>query len=118
MEVTFNWEKQEVAGIGHQAQLMANDALQYFLPNFLSVGKIKNKSAMKIYPNPTNIGQVTIDSTENGDISIQVYDVLGKQVKKETLTTKVFSVLDLTPGLYIMQITQNGFFTTEKLMIN
>jgi hypothetical protein len=73
---------------------------------------------MKIYPNPTNIGQVTIDSTENGDISIQVYDVLGKQVKKETLTTKVFSVLDLTPGLYIMQITQNGFFTTEKLMIN
>ncbi|MFB1040386.1 MAG: T9SS type A sorting domain-containing protein, partial [Polaribacter sp.] len=118
MEVTFNWEKYEVAGIGHQAQLMANDALQYFLPNFLSVGKIENKPAMKIYPNPTNIGQVTIDSTENGHISVQVYDVLGKQVKKETLTTKVFSVLDLTPGLYIMQITQNGFFTTEKLMIN
>ena len=118
MEVTFNWEKHEVAGIGHQAQLMANDALQYFLPNFLSVGKIENKSAMKIYPNPTNIGQVTIDSAENGYISVQVYDVLGKQVKKETLTSKVFSVLDLTPGLYIMQISQNGFFTTEKLLIN
>ena len=118
MEVTFNWEKHEVAGIGHQAQLMANDALQYFLPNFLSVGKIKNKTAMKIYPNPTNIGQVTIDSAENWYISVQVYDVLGKQVKKETLTSKVFSVLDLTPGLYIMQISQNGSFTTEKLMIN
>ena len=118
MEVTFNWEKQEVAGIGHQAQLMANDALQYFLPSFLSVGKIENKSAMKIYPNPTNIGQVTIDSAENGYISVQVYDVLGKQVKKETLTSKVFSVLDLTPGLYIMQINQNGFFTTKKLLIN
>ena len=118
MEVTFNWEKHEVAGIGHQAQLMANDALQYFLPNFLSVGKIENKSAMKIYPNPTNIGQVTIDSAENGYISVQVYDVLGKQVKKETLTSKVFSVLDLTPGLYIMQINQNGFFTTKKLLIN
>ena len=118
MEVTFNWEKHEVAGIGHEAQLMANDALQYFLPNFLSVGKIENKSAMKIYPNPTNIGQVTIDSAENGYISVQVYDVLGKQVKKETLTSKVFSVLDLTPGLYIMQISQNGFFTTKKLLIN
>jgi len=118
MEVTFNWEKHEVAGIGHQAQLMANDALQYFLPNFLSVGKIENKTAMKIYPNPTNIGQVTIDSAENGYISVQVYDVLGKQVKKETLTSKVFSVLDLTPGLYIMQINQNGFFTTKKLLIN
>jgi len=47
-----------------------------------------------------------------------VYDVLGKQVKKETPTSKVFSVLDLTPGLYIMQISQNGSFTTEKLMIN
>ena len=118
MEVTFNWEKHEVAGIGHQAQLMANDALQYFLPNFLSVGKIENKSVMKIYPNPTNIGQITIDSPENGYINVQVYDVLGKQVKKETLTSKVFSVFDLIPGLYIMQITQNGSFTTEKLMIN
>ena len=97
---------------------MANDALQYFLPNFLSVGKIKNKPAMRIYPNPTNIGQVTIESPENGYINVQVYDVLGKQVKKETLTSKVFSVLDLTPGLYIMQISQNGSFTTEKLMIN
>jgi hypothetical protein len=28
MEVSFNWEKQEVAGIGHHAQLMANDALR------------------------------------------------------------------------------------------
>jgi hypothetical protein len=118
MAATFNWEKQEVAGVGHQPQLMANDALQYFLPNFLSIDKVQNKPVIKIYPNPTNVGQVTIDSTENGNITIQVYDVLGKQVKKETLTSKVFSVLDLTPGLYIMQITQNGSFTTEKLMIN
>ena len=117
MEVSFNWEKQEVAGIGHQAQLMATDALQYFLPSFLSVGKIENKPVMKIYPNPTNIGQVTIDSPENGYISVQVYDVLGKQVKKEILISDVLSVSDLTPGLYIVQITQNGFFTTEKLMI-
>ena len=72
---------------------------------------------MKIYPNPTNIGQVTIDSPENGYISVQVYDVLGKQVKKEILISDVLSVSDLTPGLYIMQITQNGSFTTEKLMI-
>jgi hypothetical protein len=118
MEVSFNWEKHEVAGIGHQAQLMANDALQYLLSGFLSVGKIENKPAMKIYPNPTNIGQVTIDSPENGSISVQVYDLLGKQVKKEILRSDVLSVLDLTPGLYIMQITQNGFFTTKKLIIN
>ncbi|MDB9842800.1 T9SS type A sorting domain-containing protein [Polaribacter sp.] len=117
MEVSFNWEKQEVAGIGHQAQLMATDALQYFLPSFLSVGKIENKPVMKIYPNPTNIGQVTIDSPENGYISVQVYDVLGKQVKKEILISDVLSVSDLTPGLYIVQITQNGFYTTKKLLI-
>ena len=96
---------------------MATDALQYFLPSFLSVGKIENKPVMKIYPNPTNIGQVTIDSPENGYISVQVYDVLGKQVKKEILISDVLSVSDLTPGLYIVQITQNGFFTTKKLLI-
>jgi len=38
--------------------------------NFLSNDKVQNKPAMKIYPNPTNVGQVKIDSPEHGDISI------------------------------------------------
>jgi hypothetical protein len=86
--------------------------------NFLSIDKVQNKPTIKIYPNPTSVGQVTIDSPEKGYISVQVYDLLGKQVKSKTLTNMVFSVLDLTPGLYIMKITQKGSFTTEKLMIN
>jgi hypothetical protein len=44
--------------------------------------------------------------------------MLGKQVKKEILKSNLLNVLDLNPGLYIIQITQNGFFTTKKLMIN
>lgn len=118
MSVTFNWELHEIAGVGHDPQLMANDALQYFLPSFLSVDSVKYKPSIKLYPNPTNLGLVTIASSKNEQISIRVFDMLGKQVKKEILKSNLLNVLDLNPGLYIIQITQNGFFTTKKLMIN
>ena len=118
MSVTFNWELHEIAGVGHDPQLMANDALQYFLPSFLSVDSVKYKSSIKLYPNPTNLGLVTIESSKNEQISIRVFDMLGKQVKKEILKSNLLNVLDLNPGLYIIQITQNGFFTTKNLMIN
>ena len=118
MSVTFNWELHEIAGVGHDPQLMANDALQYFLPSFLSVDSVKYKPSIKLYPNPTNLGLVTIESSKNEQISIRVFDMLGKQVKKEILKSNLLNVLDLNPGLYIIQITQNGFFTTKKLMIN
>ncbi|MEW4922200.1 lamin tail domain-containing protein [Algibacter sp. 2305UL17-15] len=37
MSVPFNWEKKEVPGVGHNAQQMANDALQYIFDNMSSV---------------------------------------------------------------------------------
>lgn len=117
MTVPFNWEKHELPNVGHEAQLMANDALQYFLPSFLSVDTFEEDQLIKIYPNPTNTGIVTVSSKNNKVISIQVFDLLGKQIKNETLTNNTLNVSNLKAGVYILKINQNNTSTIKKLVI-
>ncbi|APY08121.1 hypothetical protein BWZ20_07330 [Winogradskyella sp. J14-2] len=76
-----------------------------------------SRTTFSIYPNPTSTGNVTISSSNNDAISVQVFDVLGKQVKNETLTNNTLNVSDLNTGLYILKITQNNASTTKKLVI-
>ncbi|WP_339614036.1 T9SS type A sorting domain-containing protein [uncultured Winogradskyella sp.] len=118
MTVPFNWEKHELANVGHDPQLMANDALQYFLPNFLSTDSVEENEPIKIYPNPTKTGAVTISSLNNDVINIRVYDLLGKQVKNEILTNNTLNVSDLNTGVYIIKLTRNNATVTKKLVIN
>ena len=82
----------------------------------LSVGNVSS-TTFSIYPNPTNTGKVTISSSNNDAITVQVFDVLGKQVKNEMLTNNTLNVSDLNTGLYILKITQNNASTTKKLVI-
>ena len=77
-----------------------------------------NANSFSLYPNPTNIGSVSISSTNSDAISVQVYDILGKQVKNEILTTNTLNVANLKSGVYIIKITQNNASTTKKLVIN
>lgn len=70
-----------------------------------------------VYPNPTNTGMVTITSSNNDVMNVQVFDILGKQVKNETLTNNTLNVSNLNTGVYILKITQNNASTTKKLVI-
>ncbi|WP_431110709.1 lamin tail domain-containing protein [Winogradskyella poriferorum] len=70
-----------------------------------------------IYPNPTNTGKVTITSSNSDAMNVQVFDILGKQVKNETLTNNTLNVSNLNTGVYILKITQNNATTTKKLVI-
>ena len=74
-------------------------------------------SSFSIYPNPTNTGLVSITSRNSEVISVQVFDILGKQVKNETLTSNTLNVASLKSGIYIVKITQNNTSTTKKLVI-
>lgn len=70
-----------------------------------------------MYPNPTKTGFVTISSLNNNGTSVQVFDILGKQVKNETLTQNTINVSNLKYGVYILKITQNNATVTKKLVI-
>jgi hypothetical protein len=93
---TFNWEKQEVIGVGHEAQLMANDALQYLKLSFLSLNdefedQLKTKFSAKAYPNPS-YEDFTL-KTSKDDFEFKVYDIQGKLIEsrqlKQTEYTKI-----------------------------
>ncbi len=76
-----------------------------------------NANTFSLYPNPTNTGSVSISSTNSEAISVQVFDILGKQVKNQTLTNNTLNVANLKSGVYIVKITQNNASTTKKLVI-
>jgi hypothetical protein len=117
MTVPFNWEKQELPGVGHDPQLMANDALQYILPSFLSVATFEDHLPIKLYPNPTQTATVTISSLNTELITIEVFNTLGQQVMTETLTNNTLNVSNLNPGVYILKITQNNATVTKNLVV-
>jgi hypothetical protein len=70
-----------------------------------------------MYPNPTDTGFVTILSSNTHAIKVQVFDILGKQVKNETLTNNTLNVSNLNTGIYIVKIAQNNALITKKLVI-
>ncbi|NRB84637.1 MAG: T9SS type A sorting domain-containing protein, partial [Winogradskyella sp.] len=76
-----------------------------------------NLNQLSLYPNPTNTGSVTITSSSNDTMNVQVFDILGKEVKNETITNHTLDVSSLTTGMYLVKITQNNTSTTKKLVI-
>ena len=76
-----------------------------------------NVNSFSIYPNPTNTGFVTISSTTNDVMNVQVFDILGKEVKNEVITNNTLDVSSLTTGMYLVKITQNNASSTKKLVI-
>ena len=76
-----------------------------------------NSDELAMYPNPAKSGFVTISSSNNDAMNVQVFDILGKQVKKETLTNNTLDVSNLNSGMYLVKITQNNASITKKLVI-
>jgi hypothetical protein len=54
MSVPFNWEKHEVPAVNHDAQAMANNALQYILFHSLNTKGFSQGNPLKAYPNPAS----------------------------------------------------------------
>lgn len=74
---------------------------------------------LTIYPNPvsTQNSIVYIASKENMVKTIQVFNVLGKQVLSTKLIGKALNISNLNKGVYILNITENKISETRKLVI-
>ncbi|MDT0558621.1 T9SS type A sorting domain-containing protein [Ichthyenterobacterium sp. W332] len=95
--------------------LMARYASDFSF-NVLSVESFET-NAFSMYPNPTSTGFVNISSNNAEAFTAEVYDILGKQVKNQTVSNNRLDVSDLVSGIYIVKLTQNGASTTMKLVI-
>ncbi len=71
----------------------------------------------KLYPNPTNGNYISITSNNPAERLVGIYNLYGQLV----LTTKTEDSIDissLSNGLYFVNIRQDGFTSTEKLLVN
>jgi hypothetical protein len=66
-------------------------------------------------PNPANTF-IQVKGTSNSPISLQIFDILGKQVLATENTNRV-NIQSLTAGIYIVKAAQSGAITTTKLIV-
>jgi hypothetical protein len=86
----------------------------------VSVENLSQVNQISIYPNPAKNGFYL--KTDGNWNLMELYDFTGKLVLKENISNekeKYFSVTHLTPGLYLLLISnENGVREMRNLMIN
>jgi hypothetical protein len=80
------------------------------------------KDVITIYPNPSN-GIVNFDlssKNSNGDVLIKIYDITGKLVESETVSSEKMVAYNLSQygkGLYLVTINYDGKVENHKVII-
>jgi hypothetical protein len=88
------------------------------LPNFtLSSSTFNGIEGLTMYPNPLKGNTLFLTSTANANMSVQIFDVLGKEVLKSNVINNAVNVSGLNAGVYIVKITEEGKTATRKLVI-
>lgn len=95
----------------------------YSNPQLISNVHVGNKASrldsliLNIYPNPLKNNRLFIKSSAEGIKHIQIYNVLGEK-KYETQTYEDHILLDeLTTGIYIFKLEQEGQKVLKRLII-
>ena len=83
----------------------------------LSSSSFDNINGLTMYPNPVSGGTLNSTSTANAAMSVQIFDLLGKEVLKSNVVNNTVNVAKLTAGVYVVKITEEGKTATRKLVI-
>jgi Secretion system C-terminal sorting domain len=85
--------------------------------------KIRHKD-FYIYPNPASNVINIVNDTSDKNITIELYDVSGKQVKKQIyiagFKSEMFNVQNMAAGVYTLKIInqQSKIIFNEKVVVN
>lgn len=73
--------------------------------------------ALKLYPNPTS-GNVNIQTDEDVyGLEYQIFDIYGRLLQTNSLTSESISLTDYSSGIYIVKILKdNHIIQTEKII--
>jgi hypothetical protein len=83
----------------------------------LSSSSFDNINGLTMYPNPLSGNTLYLTSTANAAMSVQIFDLLGKEVLKATVVNNTVNVAKLTTGVYVVKISEEGKTATRKLVI-
>ena len=100
------------------------NAYQAILQSLTTVGiddyVVNKESLFTVFPNPANNQCFVTANTESAESLCQLIDLTGRVVSQTILTPGVntLNLQHLTPGCYVMKITDNKKVVTKKLVIN
>lgn len=80
-------------------------------------GHRQEQVEFKLNPNPVYDGVVYIETNLTGPKTIRIYDLFGKTVLEKRIDTEKLHLGSLVPGVYMVQLRQNGNLATKKLVI-
>jgi hypothetical protein len=83
----------------------------------LSSSSFNAIDGLTMYPNPLKGNTLFLSSTANATMSVQIFDVLGKEVLNSNVVNSSINVAGLNAGVYIVKITEEGKTATRKLVI-
>ncbi|MBI3133783.1 MAG: T9SS type A sorting domain-containing protein [Bacteroidetes bacterium] len=87
-----------------------------FTPDYAGVAEL-NDGDFSVYPNPANhVVNITTDGTAD---KLNVFNTSGQLVASviNPAATETIDVTNFVPGMYIIQVTNNGVVTEDKLVI-
>jgi len=85
--------------------------------DILGVSKMNTIDSFSLYPNPVTNGTITITTKDNLAKSIQIFDILGKQVFAQTTAKTAIDISSIKRGIYIIKVEEAGHFATRKLVV-
>ncbi|SHG45971.1 Por secretion system C-terminal sorting domain-containing protein [Flavobacterium fluvii] len=74
-------------------------------------------SELKVYPNPVSNGALYINSANNSEKQVVIYNILGQKVLQTKTTSEPINVSSLAKGAYVVKITEDGKSETKKLIV-
>ena len=84
----------------------------------LSTNKVSTIDGFKVYPNPVNNGEFYIETLSNGVKSVQIFDMLGKEVYSKNIeANEIIKTSNLRAGIYILKVAEDDKLATTKMVI-
>ncbi|MRI01859.1 T9SS type A sorting domain-containing protein [Kriegella sp. EG-1] len=71
----------------------------------------------KLYPNPVFDDVVYITTNLNAPKTVVIYDIFGEIVLRSRMINKALSISALTPGVYVMNVTEKNKTIRRKLVV-
>lgn len=74
-------------------------------------------TGFKLYPNPAAANVVYVTTDKNATKEVRVYDVFGELILSDRISSKALNISKLSPGVYVVQVTENKKSINRKLVV-
>ncbi|MXN92146.1 T9SS type A sorting domain-containing protein [Flavobacterium sp. Sd200] len=88
-----------------------------FVDNTAAGVKQNEIAGLTVSPNPLTGNVLTVKSNSNAAKGVAIFDITGKQVLNTTTANNTVNTNNLTAGVYIVKVTEDGKTATKKLIV-